>query len=134
MDVLERIAAGLPCSVEELGAGGPRDTSELWLFARSYSRLRHKTHSDGERRQLETLKHHCIRAALAREPTLFIVVVDPGFSRHRLIYHRAERNLLHVPLTIDLGDATPSFVSRRRSRKRHANRRVKVRVQGGSRD
>jgi hypothetical protein len=130
MDVLERIAAGLPCSVEELEADGPRDTSELWLFARSYARLRHKTHLAPERRRLETLKHHCIRAALAREPTLFIVVVDPGFSHLRLIYHQAERNLLHVPLKIDLGDASPSFVSLdgngRRRRRRRAKRRVEV--------
>lgn len=108
MDVLERIAAGLPCSVEELEADGPRDTAALWLFARSYSRLRHKTHSARERRRLETLKHHCIRSAVAREPTLFIVVEDPGFSHLRLVYHRAERSLLHVPLTVELGDFSPA--------------------------
>src|SRR5215467_4733413 len=103
MDVLKRIEAGLPCSVKELEADGPRGASDLWLFARSYSRLRHRTHSAQERQRLETLKHHCIRSALAKEPMLFMVVLDPAFSHLWLIYHRAERNLLHVPLTIDLG-------------------------------
>ena len=103
MDVSQRIAAGLPTSVEAVDADPPRKTSELWLFARAYSRLRHRTGAAQERGLFEVLKYHCIRAALASEPTLFIVVVDPGLPHLRLIYHRAERNLLHVPLTIDLG-------------------------------
>ena len=125
MDVLERIAAGLPDSVEEIEADGLRDTSELWFFARAYSRLRHKTPSAQEQQRLETLKHHCIRAAVAREPTLFIVVVDDDSPHLRLIYHRTERNLLHAPLTVDLGDSSPSFASRdgdgRRGREHHAS-------------
>ena len=103
MDVSQRIAAGLPSSVEDVDADSPRKTSELWLFARAYSRLRHRTGAARERRLLEVLKYHCIRAALASEPTLFIVVVDPGCPHLRLVYYRAERNLLHVPLAIDLG-------------------------------
>ena len=56
MDVVERIEAGLPLSVEELEADDSRGTSELWLFARAYSRLRHRSRSSRERREFETLK------------------------------------------------------------------------------
>jgi hypothetical protein len=115
MDVVERIEAGLPLSVEELEADDSRGTSELWLFARAYSRLRHRSRSSCERREFETLKVHCIRSALAREPLLFLVVDDPGISHLRLIYHRAERNLLHVPIGIDLGGSSergPSSLTR----------------------
>lgn len=103
MDVLERIAAGLADSVRELEAGGPRGTSELWLFARAYSRLRHRAHSSRERRKLGALKVHCVRSALASDPSRFLVVVDPGLSHLWLGYDRAERNLLHVPRSVDLG-------------------------------
>lgn len=103
MDVTERIAAGLPRAVEELEPQDQHDVSELWLLARAYSRLRHKAPSVGhERERLERLKLHCLRTALAREPEQFLVMVDPGLSHLRLIYHRVERNLLHVPVTVDL--------------------------------
>jgi hypothetical protein len=113
MDVAEQIKTGLPQTVEELEAAGPHEVSKLWLLARSYSRLRHKTASRKIRQHLDELKAHCLRLALAREPELFLVFVDPGMPRLRLVYHREERNLLHVPVTTDLwdsatrGDLTP---------------------------
>ena len=102
MDVTGLIAAGLPQTVDELHADGPHEVSMLWLLARSYSRLRHKTAARTTRKRLDALKAHCLRLALAREPDLFLVFVDPGMPRLQLVYHRVERNLLHVPVTTDL--------------------------------
>jgi hypothetical protein len=102
MDVVERIQDGLPPSVEELDAGGPWDISELWLLARAYSRLRHRSRTTHERHGWASLKHYCIRAAVSREPGLFIVAIDPGMPSFRFVYHRAERNLLHIPASVEL--------------------------------
>jgi hypothetical protein len=105
MDVRKRIKAGLPLAVEDIEAEGPWQVADLWLCARAYSRLRHKAKPPREQQRFATLKIHCIRVALARDPGLFLVFVDPGFSHLRLIYHRAERNLLHVPVNVDLWPA-----------------------------
>jgi hypothetical protein len=102
MDVTERIAAGLPADLADLARDGPEDVAQLWLLARAYSRLRHQTSARPGRMRLEALKAHCVRRALAREPGLFFVFVDPSWPHLWLIYHRVERNLLHVPVTIDL--------------------------------
>jgi hypothetical protein len=115
MDVRKRINAGLPLEVEGIEADGPWKVADLWLCARAYSRLRHKTGSPRERQRLETLKNHCIRVAIAREPGLFLVFVDPGHSHLWLVYHRVERNLLHVPVSVPLlpapQEATPAETS-----------------------
>jgi hypothetical protein len=102
MDVVERIEDGIPPSVEELDAGGPWDTSELWLFARAYSRLRHRSRTPNERQGWASLKDYCIRAAVAREPGLFVVAIDPGMPSFQFVYHRAERSLLHIPASVEL--------------------------------
>jgi hypothetical protein len=102
MDVRERIAAGLPESGEFLEANGHVETAELWLMARAYSRLRHRTsrwNLEG-RRRFEILKDQCVRLAVSRDPDLFLVFADPGKSHLVIIYHRVERNLLHVPLAV----------------------------------
>lgn len=106
MDVVERIEAGFPPSVEDLAAGGPWDTSELWLLARAYSRLRHRSRSPNERRGWAALKEYCIRAAFVREPGLFIVAIDPAMPSFRFVYHRAERNLLHISTSVELDDSS----------------------------
>ena len=106
MDGMNGFAQGLPYALEDLESHGPRATAELWLMARLYSRLRHRTSPRKrplERLRFESLKTHCIRLALERDPSRFLVFVDPGFPHLRLIYHRDERNLLHLPLTTDLG-------------------------------
>jgi hypothetical protein len=102
MDVVERIEEGLPPSVEELDAGGPWDISELWLLARAYSRLRHRSRTPDERHGWASLKDYCIRAAVACEPVLFVVASDPGMPSFQFVYHRAERNLLHIPTSFEL--------------------------------
>jgi hypothetical protein len=102
MEVVERIDAGLPPSIEELGAGEPWEMSELWLLARAYSRLRHRSRTPDERRVWASLKDYCIRAAVAREPGLFVVAIDPGMPSFRFVYHQAERSLLHIPASIEL--------------------------------
>ena len=101
MDVVERIEAGLPPSIEKLDAGGPWDTSELWLLARAYSRLRHRSRTADERQGWASLKDYCIRAAVAGGPDLFIVATDPGMPSFRFVYHRAERTLLHIPTSVE---------------------------------
>jgi hypothetical protein len=105
MDVVERIAAGLPRTFKELAANGPHQVAELWLLARAYSRLGHKTPPGRDRRQCESLKTQCVRLALATEPDLFLVMVDPGLTHLWLIYHRVERTLLHVPVKFNLRPA-----------------------------
>ena len=105
MDVVERIRAGLPPSLDELDSGGPWDVSELWLFARTYSRLRHRSRTPDERQAWASLKDYCIRAVVTREPDLFIVAIDPGMPSFRFVYHRAERSLLHVPSSVELNGA-----------------------------
>ncbi len=102
MDVVERVAAGLPPSAEEIDARGPWDVSELWLLARAYSRLRHRSRRPNERRCWASLKDYCIRAAVIRAPHLFVVAIDAGMPSFRFVYHRAERNLLHIPTSIEL--------------------------------
>jgi hypothetical protein len=102
MDVMDRISGGLPLAVEELDAEGPHDVAQLWLLARAYSRLRHKTSPRRNRSLIELLKTHCLRRALTRDPDLFLVFVDPGLPHLRVVYHRDERNLLHIPVTVDL--------------------------------
>src|SRR6478609_1069712 len=100
MDVTERIAVCLPAPGERLEEIGPLETGELWLMARACSRLCHRTsprRSPEERERFETLKHQCIRLAVARDPDLFLVFVDPGHRHLVIIYHRVERTLLHVP-------------------------------------
>ena len=103
MDVKQRIAAYLPHKVEDVEKNGPVEIAELWLMARAYSRLRHRTSPvrHPERRQrFEALKLHCIRLAVARAPAMFLVFVDPGFRHLAVIYHRVERTLLHLPLAV----------------------------------
>src|SRR5262249_12562775 len=102
MDVVERIRAGLPPSVDELDAGGPWDVSELWLLARAYSRLRHRSRTPDERRGWAWLKDYCIPAAVARDPDQFVVAIGPGMPSFRFVYHRAERSLLHIPISTEL--------------------------------
>lgn len=102
MDVLERIRAGIPASLVEIDAGEPWEISELWLFARSFSRLRHRSRTPDERRGWASLKDHCIRAVVAREPSLFVVAIDPGMPYFRFVYHRGERTLLHIPTSVEL--------------------------------
>jgi len=106
MDVRDRIAEGPPCSAEELEAIGPLDVEELWLLARAYSRLRHRTCSRKhakEHGRLCLLKAHCVRLAVSQEPGLFLLFPDPGRPELTVVYHRVERNLLHVPATTQLG-------------------------------
>jgi hypothetical protein len=110
MDVRDRIAAGLPHSAEELEADGPRDVVELWLLARAYSRLRHRTcprRHPREHQRLTLLKAHCVRLAVTREPGRFLVFPDPGRPHLWLVYHLLEKNLLHLPVTTDLGKRRP---------------------------
>jgi hypothetical protein len=103
MDVRQRIAPSLPCSIDDVERHGPVEIAELWLLARAYSRLRNRTSPRLEperRRRLELLKDHCISLAVARAPELFLVFVDPGYRHLVLIYHRHERTLLHLPVGI----------------------------------
>jgi hypothetical protein len=102
MDVVERIEAGLPLSVEEIGTECTWPVAELWLLARAYSRLRHRSRAPDERQGWASLKDYCVRAAVAREPGLFVVAIDPGMPSFRFVYHRAERSLLHIPISIEL--------------------------------
>src|SRR5262245_20123626 len=101
MDVKQRMAAYLPHKVEDVEKDGPVDVAELWLMAQAYSRLRHRTspvrHPE-RRQQFEALKSHCISLAVARAPALFVVFVDPGYRHLVVIFHRAERTLLHLPV------------------------------------
>jgi hypothetical protein len=101
MDVSERIAASLPDAIEHVEKDGP--IAELWLMARAYSRLRHRTsptrHPE-QRRRYENLKSHCIRLAVTRAPEAFLVFADPGNQHLLIIYHRDERTLLHIPLAL----------------------------------
>jgi hypothetical protein len=103
MDVKQRMAAYLPHKVEDVEKDGPVDIAELWLMARAYSRLRHRTspvrHPE-RRQQFESLKIHCISLAVARAPAMFLVFVDPGYRHLVVIYHRVERTLLHLPLAM----------------------------------
>lgn len=101
MDADEHIAAGIPRSVEDISARGPSDASELWLLARAYSRLRHRSRSSNERQGWASLKDYCVRAAVTREPRLFVVAVDPGMPSFRFVYHREERNLLQIPTSVE---------------------------------
>jgi hypothetical protein len=104
--IRERIAMGVPLEVSELEADGPLAVSQLWVLARSYSKLRHRSsprREPAEHRRFERLKIHCVRKAVARGPDLFLVFLDPGFPHLWLIYHRVERNLLHIPVAIGLG-------------------------------
>jgi hypothetical protein len=101
MDVKQRILAHLPDSVEGVERHGPLEIAELWLLARSYSRLRHRTspRRHPERRQrFETLKAHCISLAVSRAPDLFLIFVDPSYRHLMVFYHRVERTLLHLPV------------------------------------
>ncbi len=104
MDAPGRIRSEPPLVVDELESEGALGVRELWLLARRSSRLRHRTPPGPARRDLEALKARCLRLALAREPDLFLVMIDPGMTHLRLIYHRADRTLLHVPVTTDLGN------------------------------
>jgi len=99
MDVAEQIRTGLPFTVEELEAAGPYEIAELWLLARTYSQLRRRNCTRRGRGGFEAMKRHCLELALARAPELFFVFVDPGIPHLWVIYHRVERNLLHVPVT-----------------------------------
>ena len=102
MDVSERIKATLPDSIEHVENDGPIEVAELWLMARAYSRLRHRSSPQRypERRaRFEKLKTHCIRLAIAREPETFLVFVDPENQQLLIVYHRVERTLLHLPCT-----------------------------------
>jgi hypothetical protein len=74
----------------------------LWLLARAYSRLRHRSRRSTERQCWTSLKDYCIRAAVTRAPHLFVVAIDAGMPSFRFVYHRAERNLLHFPTSIEL--------------------------------
>jgi hypothetical protein len=99
------IAPGLPRAIEDLEFDGPRNSSELWNLARIYSRLRHRTSPRKhpvEHGQFSDLKSHCIRLALARDPTGFLVFADPGSPHLWLIYHRVERSVLHLPVEVGL--------------------------------
>jgi hypothetical protein len=103
MDVKQRMAAYLPDAVEGVEKHGPLEIAELWLMARAYSRLRHRTspRRDPARRQrLERLKAHCINLAVTRAPALFLVFVDPGYRHLVVFYHRTERTLLHLPVVV----------------------------------
>ena len=103
--IQERIATGLPLEVSELEADGPLAVSELWVLARIYSKLRHRSsprREPDEHLRYETLKIHCVREVIAREPELFLVFLDPGSPHLWLIYHRLERNLLHLPVAIGI--------------------------------
>lgn len=105
MDAPERIVAGLPFDVEEIEADGRLDVSTLWTLARAYSRLRHRTspkREAAEHRRFDGLKTYCVRLAVSREPDLFLVFVDPGTPHLRLVYHRVERTMLHLPIAIEL--------------------------------
>ena len=105
MDAPERIVAGLPFDVEEIEADVRLDVSTLWTFARAYSRLRHRTSPKREaakHRRFDRLKTYCVRLAVSREPDLFLVFVDPGMPHLRLVYHRVERTMLHLPITTQL--------------------------------
>jgi hypothetical protein len=93
----------LPDAVEGVEQLGPVEIAELWLLARAYSRLRHRTspRRQPERRQrFEALKVHCISLAVARSPQAFLVFVDPGFRHLVVIYHRVDRTLLHLPKAV----------------------------------
>ena len=99
------LAPDLPRAIEDLESDGPRDANELWRLARTYSRLRHCTSPRKyplERGRFSDLKVHCIRLALARDRAGFLVFVDPGSPQLWLIYHRAERTLLHLPVETEL--------------------------------
>jgi hypothetical protein len=103
MDVKQRMAAYLPDAVEGVEKHGPLEIAELWLMARAYSRLRHRTspRRHPERRQrFETLKAYCVNLAVTRAPALFLVFVDPGYRHLVVIYHRSERTLLHLPVDV----------------------------------
>jgi hypothetical protein len=103
MDVKQRIAASLPYSIEDVERDGRVEIAELWLLARAYSRLRHRTSPRLEperRRRFELLKLHCIKLAVARAPEVFLIFVDPGYRHLVLIYHRRERTLLHLPVGV----------------------------------
>ena len=106
MEVTEQIAAGLPFAVDELAGDAAHEVAKLWLLARTYSRLRHKTSARQPWARLEALKIQYVRLALAPKTRLFFVFVDPGMPHLRLVYHRVERNLLHVPVTTNLRQVT----------------------------
>jgi hypothetical protein len=103
MDVKQRMSAYLPDAIDCVEKHGPIEIAELWLMARAYSRLRHRTsprrHPE-RRQQFESLKAHCISLAVARAPQLFLVFVDPGHRHLVVIYHRVDRTLLHLPVTV----------------------------------
>lgn len=93
----------VPGTFDELEEGDPLETRELWIMARIYSRLRHRTSPSRDpekRQQFEDLKLRCLRRAIALEPTLFLTLPDPGFPHLLIIYHHAERTFLHVPLAV----------------------------------
>jgi hypothetical protein len=102
MDADERVVDGVPRSVEDIDTRGTSDASELWLLARAYSRLRHRSRSSNERQGWASLKHYCVRAAITRAPRLFVVAIDPSMPSFRFVYHRAERNLLHIPTSVEM--------------------------------
>jgi hypothetical protein len=103
MDVKQRMAAHLPDAVESVERHGPIEIAELWLMARAYSRLRHHTsprrHQE-RRQQYEALKAHCINLAVTRAPASFLVFADPGYRHLVVIYHRDDRTLLHLPVSV----------------------------------
>jgi hypothetical protein len=104
MDVKARIAAGLPHKIKDVEAKGRLRVHELWLLARAYSRLRHRTHArkrPAEHDRLAGLKTFCVRLAVARDPTGFLVFRDPGWTDFWLIYNQRDRTLLHLPLASD---------------------------------
>jgi hypothetical protein len=103
MDVSERLDAWLPGAVESVEENGPLETAQLWLMARAYSRLRHRTsprRNPEDRQRFETLKTHCMRLAVVRNPELFLIFVDPAYRHLLIVYHRVERTLLHVPVAV----------------------------------
>lgn len=93
----------LPGTVDSVEECESLSTKELWIRARTFSRLRHRASPRREpekRREYEALKLHYLRHATLREPNIFLIFIDPGFPHLVLVYHRFERNLLHVPLEV----------------------------------